>query len=409
MRITPRLTICLVIALRVFTLGGELPKPLSGQQTDPAVRFPANRSFVRFPFQLLANAVFIPVTVNGKGPFLFYVDTGASDAIVASEFAAELNLHVKGMGSSMGAGSDSYEMGNVAGTVDFGLPGGLSVSTVQAVTISMAGTWPTIGQRVYGNIGREVLRHFVVEFDYEHQMITFYDPAQYRYTGSGMRFPAGVRGQVIVPGAAPIASQMSIDTGAGGTIITAPIVAKHHLLTKIKRKIPSPSHGVGNGVSDDVVGRVTQLRVGRYALDGPLLALSQDTQGSLAHDSFVNVGGNLLRRFTLTIDYPHKEVILAPNSHFSDPFLSDASGLVLEASGSDLRTFVVKGIVDGSPAEVSGIKTGDTIVEIDGRPATAVALWELQDLLKESGATRSLMVKRGANTLTIRISLRALA
>jgi hypothetical protein len=150
-----------------------------------AVHFPANQSSVQFPFEFLANAVFIPVKVNGKGPYLFYVDTGASDAIVASEKAAVFGLRTKSMGTSMGAGSDSYEMGNVDGAVEFVFPSGLSVTTDHAVTISMKDTWPLIGQPIYGNIGREILRHFVVQFDYEKHLITLFDPAKFHYVGKG--------------------------------------------------------------------------------------------------------------------------------------------------------------------------------------------------------------------------------
>jgi hypothetical protein len=397
-----------MLSLNMSAFGGT-PQHPAQRRSGQSVHFPPNHASVSFPFEFLANAVFIPVKVNGKGPYLFYVDTGASDAIIASEEASKFGVHSKSMGSSMGAGSDSYAMGNVAGTVEFALPGGLTISTDRAVTISMAGTWPMIGQRVYGNIGREILKHFIVEFDYEKKMITFYDPAKFHYAGKGQRFPSPIRGQVVAPGGEPIASEFSVDTGAGGTIVTAPLVKENHLMERVSQKVPSPSHGIGNGVSDDVVGRITQLRLGTYAVAQPLVALSQDTEGSLAHDAFVNMGGNILSRFTVTIDYIHHEVILEPNGHFAEPFAADASGLVVEAHGEDFRTFTVKGVVAGSPSDKAGIKANDIITEIDRAPVGKYALWELQDLLKESGTERSITIKRDGKTMTVRIKLQALA
>lgn len=409
MRLACKLIACVMLCLNLFAFGGGATQHPAHRRSGQSVNFPANQASVSFPFEFLANAVFIPVKVNGKGPYPFYVDTGASDAIVASEEAAGLGLHTKSMGSSMGAGSDSYEMGDISGTVQFGFPGGLSVSTDHAVAISMKGTWPMIGQRVYGNIGREILRHFIVEFDYEKKMITFYNPAKFHYSGKGQHFPSPIRGQVVAPGGGPIASEFSVDTGAGGTIVTAPLVKENHLMERVSQKVPSPSHGIGNGVSDDVVGRITQLRLGTYAVAQPLVALSQDTEGSLAHDAFVNMGGNILSRFTVTIDYIHHEVILEPNGHFAEPFAADASGLVVEARGEDFRTFTVKGVVAGSPSDNAGIKANDIITEIDGAPASKYALWELQNLLKESGTERSITIKRDGKTMTVRFKLQALA
>jgi membrane-associated protease RseP (regulator of RpoE activity) len=266
-----------------------------------------------------------------------------------------------------------------------------------------------IGQRVYGNIGREILKHFIVEFDYEKKMITFYDPAKFHYAGKGQHFPSPMRGQIVAPGGDPIPSEFSVASGTGGTIVTAPLVKENHLMVRVSQTVPSPSHGIGNGVSDDVVGRITQLRLGTYTVAQPLVALSQDAEGSLAHDAFVNMGGNILSRFTVTIDYIHHEVILEPNAHFAEPFAADASGLVVEAHGADFRTFTVQGIVAGSPADKAGIKTNDIITEIDGDTASKYALWELQNLLKNSGTERSLTIKRDGKTFTVRIKLQALA
>lgn len=374
MKCARRTHLCATLFLSTLAFGQHPAQ----HHASRSVHFPANQASVTFPFEFLANAVFISVKVNGRGPYPFYVDTGASDAIIASEESSRFGVHIKSMASSMGAGSDSYQMGDIAGPVEFGLPGGLTIYTDHAVTVSMAGTWPLVGERIYGNIGREILKHFVVKFDYEKKLITFYDPAKFHYAGHGQHFPSPMRGQVVVPGGEPIAAEFTVDTGAGGTILTAPLVKDNHLMERVSQKIPSPSHGIGNGVSEDVLGRVTQLRLGTYTVEKPLVALSQDMEGSLAHDAFVNMGGNVLSRFIVIIDYVRHEVILEPNGHLGEPFAADASGMVLEAKGEDFRTFTVRGIVAGSASDRAGIKAGDIITSIDGVPAGRYALWELQ-------------------------------
>jgi len=123
----------------------------------------------------------------------------------------------------------------------------------------------------------------------------------------------------------------------------------------------------------------------------------------------INLGGNILRRFNLFIDYAGGHIILEPNNHFHDTFLADASGLVLTAKGPDFRTFEIHGVVVGSPADESGIKEGDIITSIDGDSTDKYALFQIQDLFKQSGTQRRLTLRRGGQTLIVSINLRSLA
>ena len=81
-----------------------------GQSNGGArVALPPGADSIAIPFELLANAIFIPVLVNGKGPYLFTVDTGAYNSIVASEVAGELGIAAGAHFLTGGAGSDSSD------------------------------------------------------------------------------------------------------------------------------------------------------------------------------------------------------------------------------------------------------------------------------------------------------------
>jgi len=310
--------------------GGAQAQSSAPSEADAAgFSFPSGKRAVQVPFELLANAIYVSAHVNGRGPFLFAIDTGSWGSVFASELAEELGMKPEGEMRGMGAGSASNTMGLVRGKIEFTFPGGLRLSTQDANTVSMAGLWPLIGRRVYGNIGYDVLKNLVVQFDYAKKLATFYSPSTYRYSGNGqamdatleMDYDPQIPGAFTIPGLAPIPTTFTIDTGAGGTIITTPLVKANHLFERVPEKIPSPSHGVGGGESDDVVCRIESISLGRYKLQQPLVALSQDTEGSLTMEKLgVNLGGNILRHFTVIIDYPRRTLILEPNSHFADPF-----------------------------------------------------------------------------------------
>jgi membrane-associated protease RseP (regulator of RpoE activity) len=186
-------------------------------------------------------------------------------------------------------------------------------------------------------------------------------------------------------------------------------VKTHRIVERVGKILPSYSHGVGNGESRDLYVRLRGLRIGPYEIDRPILALSTDTEGSLSNaDLGVNLGGNILSRFTVIIDYPGRRLILEPNSRFQEPFASDASGLVLKAQGADFKTFTVDGVVPNSPATGAGLQVGDIITAINGLPVRKYALWELQDEFKKSGQVYELKVKRGDTLLNRRLKLRSL-
>jgi hypothetical protein len=370
----------------------------------------------RMPFELLANAVFLPLRVNGRGPYLFSLDTGSSNSVIASEVTHELELVAGQTFSSSGAGSDS-NMATHIGPVHFGLPGGVERSVTDGALISMSGLWPLIGKRFYGEVGFDVFGSLVVEIDYERRILSLYDPDRFRYRGAAPKLPARfygaydpqVEGELMTPGRAPIPVRFTLDTGAGGTIVSSPIVAKNQLLQAVGRTIKAQDRGVGGAMPSEVSAQLSALRIGPFTLQRPIVALSLDKAGSLSNEAIsVNLGGNILRRFKVIIDYVNRWVILEPNRSFAQPFRSDASGLLIEAKGHNFRTFVVDGVVPGSPANDAKIARGDEIVSINGRHAAPFALWELEDQLKTVGSTVTIGVRHNGRVVPKALHLRSL-
>jgi PDZ domain-containing protein/aspartyl protease len=408
-----QLVLPLLAATALFQAAGVSTKHQRAESSDhrpeeEAVRLPKNAAFIRLPMEIRANAPFVQVKVNGRGPFNFEVDTGSMTSPVASELSKQMGL-------------DPAKEGKDEQTVNITLAEGLKVP-IPASFASFEGLWPLLGRKIYGDIGYGVLKHFVVEFDYEGKTLTLYDPLRYRYAGPGQSFESSllmgydpqIAGDMTIPGGPPIPVKFTLDTGAGGTVISAPLVNTHELLERVTQKVPNPPSnplvdGVNGATFDTITGRIPSISLGTYTVAEPLVALSRDADGVFAMDNLgVNLGSNILRRFKVIVDYPHQRVILEPNSHFHDPFPADASGLVLSATGSHFATVVVHGVVTGSPADRSGLRPGDIILAIDGEPVKYYALWQIQDLFRDSGRERRLTIKRANSTTTLTVKLRAL-
>src|SRR5205085_11062775 len=172
---------------------------------------------------------------------------------------------------------------------------------------------------------------------------TLHNPASYQYRGKSQPIPFSlwgsydpqIDGELLVNGETPIPVKLTLDSGAGGTAVTTPLVEAHHLREKVGKVILAFDNGAGGGEAKLVTARLAAVRLGPYRINQPLVALTSDTQGSFASKTLgVNLGANILKRFTVIIDYSRKQLTQQPNAHLNDPLNSDATDRVLEASGA---------------------------------------------------------------------------
>jgi S1-C subfamily serine protease len=100
-------------------------------------------------------------------------------------------------------------------------------------------------------------------------------------------------------------------------------------------------------------------------------------------------------------------MILEPRADLAAPFPSRRSfGATLLSDGPDFTIFTVTGVADGSPAQGAGLKKGDVIAAVDGKPASSLRLAEVRKLLSEDGAHRVLDVRRGGASVTLDFTVR---
>jgi C-terminal processing protease CtpA/Prc len=114
-------------------------------------------------------------------------------------------------------------------------------------------------------------------------------------------------------------------------------------------------------------------------------SFSQDSGGALASVETAGlIGGEILRRFTVIFDYSRSEMILEPNADFGAPFEYDMFGAYLLAEAPDFERFIVHRLVEGSPAKAAGLKEGDVIVSIDGRPSGDFTLEQVRQMFRQT-------------------------
>jgi hypothetical protein len=360
------------------------------------------------PFELINNHIYLEVKLNGKGPYRVLCDTGGAN-IVTPTLARELGLKSEGALQGRGVGEKSEDVGLVK--LEKLEVGDATLSNQLFAVFPMESFSTVEGVPENGMIGFEVFKRFVVKVDYEHQTLTFTMPAAFAYQGDGTKVPFQFNDHIPqVEGSIDgIVGKFDIDTGSRSSIdLLKPFVEKNNLVAHYNAKIEAVTGwGVG-GAARSLVTRAEVLRLGTVEVTHPVTELSLQKQGSFT-SAYVagNVGAGVLKRFNITFDYPHQQLIFERNANYDKPDVFDRSGMWLNQSTGSFE--VVDVIADG-PAASAGLHTGDKIQAVDGKTADQLSLAEIRHRFKSepAGTKLHLTVQSGEQKRDVDLTLKDL-
>jgi len=360
---------------------------------DAALRRPAQRvtdfssasGTAVIPFELVDNHVALDVTLNGKGPFRFILDTGGSNVVDAG-IAKQLGLGSSGnaAGSGVGAATEAVQFA----TVDaLGVGDAVLRNQVFAVAPVHAGFGISSGKPVDGLIGFEVLARFLTTFDYGKHQVVLRAPSGAAPPIAGTVIPFTFNGQhpMVDCTIASFPTSCVLDTGSRVSLsVLSPFLAAH---PSIVPPGAAAAGANGFGIGGASVGRLgrTTLQLAGFTIPDIIADLSSQTKGAFA-DPFYggNVGAGVLQRFAVTFDYAHQTVAFAPNAGFAAHETYDRSGTFLITQGGKI---VVADVRPGTPAAQAGLARGDVITTVAGKNATALGLAAIRDQFRAAPGT----------------------
>ena len=365
---------------------------------------------VTLPFQLIDNRIFVPVTVEGRGPYQFIFDTGGRNVLDLG-VARELKLALEGADAAEGAGASAQQawQAHVGETT----LGAVRMREQDFVVTSLEPIRRAIGFRRFdGVVGAELLSRFVIDIDYAQQRLTFNDAATWTPDAAlGPGLPLDFVGDIpTIAGAVDgIKGRFLIDTGDRSSLtLFGPFVERHKLRVKYPRKVQVVTGwGIGGPIPADVT-RVGVLQFAGHTVGAVVARMPLLKSGGFAStDAAGSIGTGVLKRFRAVFDYRHKRMFLAANPGPGAVDPADRSGMWLSLADDG---FVVSSIVSGGPADQSGIKVGDVVTAVNGAAAEQVFLVELRERLKSdpAGSVVRFAVRRGQAQRSADVTLRDL-
>ncbi len=267
----------------------------------------SRQSFVWTPGQIE-----VPVRVNGTAA-TFLLDTGAEYSVVSSRIAEGQHLQTE----------------RTAGR-DFADDVELKVAGVrlehQRVMVMPFDSYLARGRSIDGLIGYDFFARFVVTIDFAARSLTVWAPTGYKKPGAAVAVPIDFAGRLpvvastlVLAGGRRLPARLMVDTGASQAVILRyPFANENGLLDLVKdpdaRTTTSPSLASGPMRLVDVP--VDEVSLAQWSFDHPRVQAHREPSGSGAYTATDGLIGNaLLTRFTMTVDYPRKRLLLEPLRH----------------------------------------------------------------------------------------------
>jgi len=410
-----------------------------------------NATRVTIPFKLINNLIFIPIKVNGI-ELNFLLDSGVEETILFSmEEKQEVSFNNVEKIQLRGLGSEE-EIEGLKSTKNILETHGLKSSDhmVYIILDQSFNLSSHIGIPVNGIIGHKFFRNNLVEINYQKKKIVIHsknNKFQEKLDKKFKLIPITIEKSkpYIVTTATvnneKIEAKLLIDIGNSDAF---------WIFENDKIKLPNKNFPdfLGKGFSGDIEGhraKIEKFSIDEFDFTKPIVSFPDSL--SIRNVKMVpgrigSVGGEILKRFTMVLDYKDKKLYLKKNTKFSEPFTYNKSGISIQHNGLQwvqetvhLETVMVANTMDelqdknknnnnfkykfalkpvyeivnvrrNSAAAKCGLLKGDIIVSINKIQPYKFSLQQINNLLKsEDDVWINLEIERNSVILKFRFKL----
>jgi hypothetical protein len=398
----------------------------------------------------------IPLEINGK-QLSFILDTGVNKTIVFNSAQADtvflrMNDKYKLRGLGTGEAVDAIISKNNRFRIGDLISHNRSVYIILKDEFDLSAK---MGITIHGVIGYDLLKSLVVEINYKKKRLRLHDPKHFKYKKCKKcaKFPLTIyQNKPYIDVDVKIAEneentrvKMLIDSGGSDAL---------WLFEHTKENIVTPEKFfvdfLGVGLSGTIYGkrsRIASLQLGNYVVKEPTVSFLDSISTLNARrykDRNGSIGSNILKRFKVWIDYPNKKFTLERNGALSGGFEYNMSGIEMVYDGKILiqervtnfgtnygrnndsnstasnsvnlvtsysfkfkPRFRVNNVLEGSPADLAGIKKGDVVLRINGKNTYEFTLTEIiAKFQRKSGAKIRLQIMRNNQVMNFTFRLK---
>ena len=415
--------------------------------------FNQSKNHQRITFKLINNLIVIPIEVNGK-KLSFILDTGVNKTIIFSISEKDsigllnpkkITLRGLGGGEPVEAILSKRNRMKINGLVS-------NNEAIYVILKDFFDLSSKMGTTIHGIIGYNLLKNFILKINYDTQKIDFYNPKKYKYRKCRkcevlpIQFYrnkpfVNLQIQLDTVGSELVKVKMLLDSGGSDAI---------WLFEDSKSEIKTPirffNDILGEGLSGVIFGkrsRIPRLKIGNFEIEKPTVSFLDSISTKEARklkNRNGSIGGNILKRFKVWLDYPNKQIILKKNGSLKKGFNYNMSGLDIVYSGKQLikeaaikpsgvifrkqadgsnsiyfgtnftykfkPIYKIKFVVKNSSADKAGLKAGDVVLQINKKLSYTYKLSDIVNKFQERDKKKiKIIVERNGEKLKFEFRL----
>lgn len=264
------------------------------------------------------------------------------------------------------------------------------------------------GMPIDGIIGYSFLRRYIVKIDYDNSLLEVYKPGAIKYPKGGHTLHPTISSIPVqaasVKDNTAVQAKYYLDTGAGLNLLLSEEFCKDSLvLPPHKKRFLTIAEGIG-GKKEMESTVLKEFKLGPYKFKHVPIFIFNDEFNVTAYPILGGlIGNDLLRRFNVIINYPHREIHLLPNKAYNTPFDYSYTGLGIYTANGEV---LISDVIPGSPADEAGLKVNDVIVGMEN--TLGVQLQAYKTLLQSIGSKVKIIIRRNGDLYEKKIRIKSI-
>lgn len=295
----------------------KLPPGLT--QPPGHLKYAGNEGIIEFPFDVYRGDIHFPCKINGHDVHMLLDDGFHWDQLLfwGGPEVDSLGLNYEG----------EIDVGRIpsrtASGVTVGFPG-VELTDQEAIITPYASGTSDMWEGSVGQISTGLLKHFIVDINFDKMMITLHPRDNFEYRGNGVSVswepmgfgPWAIPAKLKLSDGREISLKLMMDLGYNDQLQLA--AGKENNIIAPKNASPASLGFNIEGIERrGYEGVLPWIEIGGYKLnDVPVSFVSEEHSKDTFSEAMIGLG--LLSRFNLVFDYYNQQIFVEPNGKFAE-------------------------------------------------------------------------------------------